>query len=165
MGDLIRVDLLVTQILGFLIVLWVLRKYAWGPILNMLEERRSKIAHDVDSARKLREEAETLKAEYEQHLRTIETQTRQRMQEAIQEGQKVAEEIRAKAHAEARQIAEKAKSELDQEVKKARVELRKDMVTLSLGAAERLLQRSIDGDEQRRLVDSFLDELQEQEAR
>jgi F-type H+-transporting ATPase subunit b len=84
----LRFDVLVTQILGFLIVLWVLRRYAWGPVLGMLEERRLRIANEVAGAERLRQEAMALKAEYESQLRTIEVQARERIQKAVIEGRK-----------------------------------------------------------------------------
>jgi len=161
--ELINPAIFVTQAIGFLIVLWVLRRYAWGPVLGMLEERRARIAKDVSDAEKARQDAERLKADYEQQLQTIETQARQRIQEAVAEGQKVAEEIRHTAQGEARKITEKAKADLDREYEKARVELRGDMVNLALGAAERLLQEKVDSDEHRKLVDRFLTDLEARE--
>jgi F-type H+-transporting ATPase subunit b len=163
MANLVDIPVLLTQILGFLIVLWVLKRYAWKPVLGLLEERRARIAGEVASATRMREEAERLKAEYEDQLKTIETQSRQRIQEAVKEGQKVAEEIRAKAHGEAQRITEKAKADLELEYKKARTRLREEMVTLALGAAERLLQERMDDQEHRKLVDKFLTELQERQ--
>lgn len=162
--ELIRLDILVTQIIGFLIVLWVLKRYAWRPVLGMLEARRTRIANDVAQAEKLREHAQQIKAEYEEQLKGIEAQARQRIQQAVAEGQKVAEKIRNEAHRDARAMAEKAKEDLALEYKKARAQLREEMVALTLGAAERLLQERMDADEHRRLVDKFLDELQKQEA-
>ncbi len=164
MASLVNLPVLVTQIIGFLIVLWVLKRYAWRPVLGMLEERRAKIASEVASAHQLREQAEKLKAEYEEQLKQIEAQARQRLQAAVAEGQQVADEIKASAHAEARNITEKAKADLALEVKKARAELRSEIVALALGAAERLLQEKLDGDEHRRLVDRFLSDLQNQES-
>ena len=134
--NLIRLDIFITQIIGFLIVVWVLKRYAWGPVLGMLEERRARIAKDVSDAENLRQDAERLKADYESQLQTIETQARQRLQEAAAEGQKVAEEIRHSALDEARKITAKAKADLDREYQKARVELRGEMVNLALGASE-----------------------------
>jgi F-type H+-transporting ATPase subunit b len=160
MEQLIDPKILVTQVIGFLIVLWVLKRYAWKPVLGLLEERRARIANDVASAEKLRHEAERIKAEYEEQLKGIEVQARQRIQAAVAEGQKVAEEIRTNAHREARAITEKAKADLEMEYKKARAELREEMVAMSLGAAERLLQERMDAPEHRKLVDRFLDELQ-----
>lgn len=163
MGELIRFDILVTQIIGFLIVLWVLRRYAWGPVMGMLEERRARIANDVATAEKLKAEAEKLRLEYEEQLKTIEAQARQRIQEAVAEGQKVADEIRATAHEEARATVAKATADLELEYKKARASLRGDMVTMALGAAEHLMQERLDGDTHKNLVDRFLTDLQTQE--
>ena len=163
MEGLIRPDVVLTQILGFLIVLWVLRRYAWGPVMNMLEERRARVAKDVSDAEALRREAEALKADYARQLETIEAQARQRIQEAVAEGQQVAEEIRAAAHDEAKRFTEKAVADLELEYKKAHAALRQDMVGLALGAAERLMQEKLDAAEHRRLIDRFLDELSAEE--
>jgi F-type H+-transporting ATPase subunit b len=161
--ELVRIDIIVTQIIGFLIVLWVLKRYAWGPVLGMLEERRSKISRDVADAEKLHREAESLKAEYARQLETIEAQARVRIQEAVAEGQRMAEEIRAEAQAETRRLAERAKAELELEYKKARSALRGDMVGLALGAAEKLMGEQLGTEEHRRLVDRFLTELEAKE--
>jgi len=163
MEEILNVRILGTQILGFLIVLWVLRKVAWKPVLEMLESRRRKIAGDVDSAKKLREDAEKLKAEYEEHLRSIDAESRKRIQQAVQEGQKVADEIRARGEAERRKAAAEAKEEMALEYKKARASLRDDMVRLSLGAARELLRKELNEAEHRRLVDEFLSDLSRQE--
>ena len=156
----LRIDVLVTQIIGFLIVLWVLRRYAWGPVLGMLEARRARIAGEVAASERLHREAEALKAEYEAQLRTIEAQARDRIQKAVADGQKVAEEIRAQAHAEARAIGEKGRASLELDVKKARVELREEIVAMALGAAERLLRERLDAREHGKIVERFLDELE-----
>lgn len=162
---LIQLPMLITQILGFLILLWVLRKFLWGPMLGMLEARRQKVATDIHDAEKLKQDAERLKAEYEEQLRTIEAQARERIQQAVAEGQKVADEMRAHAREEAQAITAKAKADLDMEYKKARAQLRNDVVGLTLGATERLLGETVDDDRHRKLVDRFLDELQTREAR
>lgn len=160
-----RLDILITQMIGFLIVFWVLRRYAWGPLMAMLEERRMRIASEVQTTEKLRREAEELKAEFENQLKGIEAQARQRIQEAVAEGRQVAEEIKATAHQEAQDIIQKAKAGVEMEYKKARVELRAEIVNTALGAAERLLEKSLDTEEHRKMVDRFLSDLQKQEAK
>lgn len=159
MGDLINVKILVTQILGFLVLLWVLRAVAWKPILGALEARRARIVKDVTSAEQLRKDAEDLKRQYEEELRTIEQQARERIQLAVAEGQKVAEEIRAEAREEAQRIREKTKADIAMEYDKARATLHGEVVKMAIGAAEKLIQEELDGDRQRKLVDRFLNEL------
>jgi F-type H+-transporting ATPase subunit b len=161
----LRLDILITQMIGFLIVFWILKRYAWGPVLGMLEERRARIANEVSASEKLRREAEELKADYEKQLKGIEAQARQRIQEAVSEGQKVAEEIRATAHREADAITRKAKASVEMEYKKARVELRSEIVDAALGAAEQLLRETLDTEKHRKIVDRFLSELQAEEAK
>jgi len=156
----LRLDVLVTQIIGFLIVLWILKRYAWKPVLGMLEARRTRIAEEIAASERLRKEADALKTEVENELRAIESQARQRIQEAVAEGQKVAEEIRAAAQRDARLTAERAQANLEMEIKKARVTLRNDVVSMALGAAERLLEERLDAKEQGRIVERFLDNLE-----
>jgi F-type H+-transporting ATPase subunit b len=160
----IRFDILITQMFGFLIVFWVLKRYAWGPLLAMLEERRVRIAGEVATTERLRREAEELKTEFENQLKHIEAQARQRIQEAVAEGQEVAEEIKAAAHREAQVITQKAKASVEMEYKKARVALRAEIVNTALGAAGQLLEKSLDTAEHRRMVDRFLTELEKQKA-
>ena len=74
--NLIDIRMVGTQILGFLIMLWVLRRYAWGPVTGMLETRRARIAGEFEKAKQGLAEADALKAKYEQDLRTIEAQGR-----------------------------------------------------------------------------------------
>src|SRR5262249_13453574 len=92
-----------TQIVGFLLVLWILGKYAWPPVLGFIEERRKKIAADLEHARVENERAMKLRAEYEQELKTIDAKARARIQEAVGEGQRVASEIKAGAQKEGTQ--------------------------------------------------------------
>src|SRR5262245_57299828 len=101
MGNLIDIRQVLTQILGFLILLCGLRKFGWGPVLGMLEARRAKIAGEFDLAARKQAEGEQLKAQYQQELRSIDTQARQKIQEAIAEGQRVSGEIKTQAQLEA----------------------------------------------------------------
>src|SRR6267142_6889805 len=103
MNGLIDVRQVATQILGFLLLLWGLRKWAWGPVLGLLEARRQKIAGAFDEAERRKAEALELKAKYEQDLRGIEAQARQRIQQAVTEAQKVAAEIKSQAQSDAQQ--------------------------------------------------------------
>ncbi|NNF07544.1 MAG: F0F1 ATP synthase subunit B [Candidatus Eisenbacteria bacterium] len=155
----IQLDVLVTQIIGFIIVLMVLRKFAWGPILQNLDARRERIKNDVDAAEQLKHDAETLKLKYEEEMKSIEAQARERIQLAVSEGQKVAEEIRAEARAEAQQLREKTKADIEMEYKKAQASLHQDVVQMALGAAGHLVGESLDDDGHRKLVDKFLAEL------
>src|SRR5439155_22334185 len=119
MGNLIDIRQVVTQILGFLILLWGLKRFAWGPVLRMLEARRQKIAGEFDTAARKQAEADQLKSRYEQELRNIDAQARHKIQEAIAEGQKVSAEIKTQANREAVDRFTRATEEIAREREKA----------------------------------------------
>ena len=149
----------ITQILGFLILVWVLRQFAWGPLLGMLEARRQKIAGEFQEADRLKAEAQELRVRYEQELRTIEAQARHRIQEAMAEGQKVAAEIRAQAQGEAAARVQRAEDEIAREREKAKEILKEQIISLSLRSAEKILRQKLDDSSQRRLAGEFIDEV------
>jgi F-type H+-transporting ATPase subunit b len=155
----IQLGVIVTQILGFLIVLFVLRKYAWGPVLGLLEARREKIRQSFEDIEAQKAEIAKLKAQYEAELKTIEAQARQRMNEAVTEGQKLAADIEASARERSRQELEKLKGDVEREYQGARVRFKEEMVTIALGAAERMVRDSLDRQKQSKLVEDFLTDL------
>ena len=100
-------DIFITHTIGFLITLFILWKYAWGPLLGLLEERRNKIKDEFQKIDDDRAGVDKLTAEYESKLRDIESERRAKLTEAINEGKKVAEEIKSKAQSDAKAEAEK----------------------------------------------------------
>ena len=161
MGNLIDIKQVLTQIVGFLIFLFLIRRFAWGPVLEMLEARRAKISGDLADAERKKQEAAELKARLEQELRGIDQQARQRIQEAVTEGQRIATEIRADAQAQARARLDRAEAEIEGERAKAQKSLHEDMARLAVGGAERILRKKLDETEQRRLIGEFIAEAGE----
>ena len=148
-----------TQILGFLLLLWGLSKWAWGPLTAQLEVRRQKIAGEFAEAEKRQKSADALKAKLEQDLRGIEAQARARLQESVAEGQKVAAEIRAQAQKEAQDRLAKADDEMMREREKAKEILKEQVISLSLATAEKILKTKLDEPAQRKLAGQFIDEV------
>ena len=159
MNGLIDIKQVATQILGFLLLLWGLRRWAWGPVLEMLETRRRKIAGEFEEAERRKAEALELKARYEQDLRGIEAQARERIQQAVLEGQKVAAEIRSQAQSEAQQRIARAQEEIVHERDRAKEALKEQIVSLAMHAAEKILRRNLDDPSQRKLASDFIDEV------
>jgi F-type H+-transporting ATPase subunit b len=157
--NLIDVRQVLTQILGFLLMVWILRRYAWGPLLGMLEARRQKIAGEFKEAERLKAEAVELKARYDAELKTIEAQARQRITEAVAEGQRVAGEIRAQAQTDAAARLENAADEIMREREKAKEVLKEQVISLSLRTAEKILRQKLDDASQRKLAGEFIDEV------
>ena len=161
MGSLIDIKQVLTQIVGFLIFLFLIRKFAWGPVLQTLEDRKAKIAGDLADAERKKGEAAELRAKLEAELRNIDQQARVKIQEAAAEGQKLAAEIKADAQAEARARLDRADAEIVSERAKAQKSLHEDMARLAVGGAERILRKKLDETEQRRLIGEFIAEAGE----
>lgn len=157
--NLIDIRQVLTQVLGFLIMVWLLRRFAWKPVLGLLEARRKKIADEFDEAERRKAEAADLKARYELELRGIEAQARQRLQEAMAEGQKLAAELKSQAQADASQRMQQAADEIAREREKAKEILKEQMVALSVRAAEKILRQKLDDQGQRKLAGEFIDQV------
>jgi len=150
---------LLTTALGFLFFVWILAKFAWGPILNLLDERRGKIDGDYTAAEKNLAEAEQLKGEFELKLADIKTIQREMVQEAVKKGEGIADGIEKKARTHADETRQKAAQDIDLEAQKAQIQLRDDVVGMAIGAAEKVISERLDDDLHRKLITDYIDNL------
>lgn len=157
--NLIDIRLVATQILGFLVLVWALRKWAWGPVLAGLEARRQKIAGEFAEAARRQSAADATREKFEAELRGIEAVRRQSIQEGVAEGQKVAAEIRTQAQKEAQDRLHRAEEEVAREREKAKELLKEQVIALSLRTAEKILRQKLDDPAQRKLAGEFIDEV------
>ena len=149
-----------THLVSFLIALWLLKKFAWGPIMNLLDERRDKIATEFQEIEKGKEDVESLKGDYESRLNEIDNERRAAIVKAVEEGKAMAADIKATAQNDARELTEKTKQDLEREVAKAKVQLRSDMVTMTIAAAEKVIREKLDDARHRELIDRFIADLE-----
>ncbi len=161
-GDIIA--LLLTNIVAFLIFFWVLRKYAWGPLLAMLDARREKIRSDFNAAEKELKDAEALRASFDAKIAEIKSMEREKMQEAVKRGELIAGELEESARDKAGQFLERAEGELEREVRTARLQLREKTVDMAIAAAEKIIQEELDDQKHRKLVEDFITRLGESRA-
>lgn len=150
---------LLTTVVGFLLLVWIMRKFAWGPILDLLDQRREKIDSDYKAAERELGSAEALKADFETKLSEIKVIERERVQEAVKKGEQLADGIVTKARAEVDQSKAKSLADLEMEARKAQKQLRDDVVDLAIGAAEKLIGERLDDDKHRQLIQRYIDEL------
>ena len=154
-----KIPQLITQVIGFLIFVWILRKYAWGPILDMLDQRRGKIDGDYEAAEKNLAEAEELRGEFELKLADIKVIEREKVQESVKRGEEMADGIVAKARTQADEAKAKAGQDIELETHKAQLELRDSVVSMAIGAAEKVIGERLDGDLHRKLIQEYIDNL------
>ena len=154
----LEIQQILTQALGFLILLFILKKIAWKPLLSLLDERREKITSEFQTIDRTKSELLRLEQDYKARLADIDALARQRIQEAVSEGQRISVEIQEKAREESKNILNKAKENIELEVAKARVELRNQVATLAIKAAEKLIKVELTEERHKRLVTEFIDE-------
>jgi F-type H+-transporting ATPase subunit b len=150
---------LLTQVLGFLIVLWLLRKYAWGKLLAFTEKRRETIANEFVTIDKAKADADALRRRYEGELAGIENARRVRIQEAAHEASQLASQIREDARREVVDLRVKANQDIAMEMEKANAAFRDQMVNSVIAATDKLIRLRLDDAQHRRLIDQFLDEV------
>ncbi|MFO7257041.1 MAG: F0F1 ATP synthase subunit B [Bacteroidota bacterium] len=154
------IGLIFWQALVFLLLVVLLRKMAWKPILNSLKERDQSIQEALETAEKARQEMATLKADNEILLK----QAREERDKILRESREVANRIKEEAQLEARSQADKiiaeARAAIDIEKQAALREVKIQVATFALEIAERLLKKNLSSDEaQKKLVKEYLEDL------
>ena len=143
-------------LLTFLIVLFILKKFALGRIAGLLDERRNAIQSNIDNAEKLRLEAEGVLQEYRQQL----SAARQESSEILERARKAAEEQKKQLHDELAAERERgilqAQAAIQAETRQSLDRIKREIAELTVAATERLLARRLDEAEQRRLIDEAL---------
>jgi F-type H+-transporting ATPase subunit b len=157
----INYTVLIVQLVTFLVAVFILWKFFWGPFIQFLDGRKNGIKQDLDNAQKTREEAEKLANQYKQSLDKIEEETRKLVDKALAEGTKSKNEILALAHEQANKMLENAKIQLEEEKNKAKDELRSQAASLSIQIAEKILKQTIDKNVQERLLKEFSKEMKQ----
>jgi F-type H+-transporting ATPase subunit b len=147
------------QIISFLILVWVLAKFAWKPLMGMMEKRRLFIQENLAQAEAERQEAERIRQEYQEEMRNA----RQEAQAVIEKATKTSEQRAAEIVDEARRETEKLKksalAEIEREREKAVAEVKAQVADLSIAVAEKLLRAKLDLSGQAELVDQFIQEI------
>ena len=154
------VQQIISQALSFLILLWILRRFAWKPLLDVLDARRARIAQEFHQAAQTKAELARLQEDYGRRLAMIEDEARAKIQQAVLEGKRIATEMQEQARAQGYELLAKSKETVELELAKAKVTLRDQLAALTVGAVERILREKLDAEKDKRLVTAVLDELE-----
>ncbi|WP_235334126.1 F0F1 ATP synthase subunit B [Pelosinus fermentans] len=153
---------LLAQIVNFLLLVVILAKFAYKPLMQGLADRQQKIADAIDTAERDRREAEQLKLEYKQHL----VEARAKAQAIVETAEKLAEEnkeeILKSARAESAHILQKAQEEVMRERELALAQLRSEVVAMSMAAATKIVKEKMDTELNASIVSDFIEKLDEQ---
>ncbi len=143
-------------ILNFLILLALLRAVAWKPILKALEARETSINDALNRAETAKQEADRVLAENQKTLQKADEEAQRVLRESREYAARIQSEASQKAMEESRRMVELAQQEIGLSKQQALNELRTEVATLAVGAAEKILNESLDTDRQNRLVDNYL---------
>lgn len=148
---------LIAQIVNFVLLLLILRAFLYKPVLNMLENRKQRIAEGLQAAEVARRQAEVERASLEQQLDLERRQAMERIAAASKRGETLAVEIEANARQEAHQIIAEAREEATRERNRIIAEAQDEIADLALLAAEKVIGRELANREaQRAFVKEFL---------
>lgn len=146
----------VFAIIAFLILYLLLNKYAFGPLVDIMEKRRQLIAEQVGSADKNRQEAEKLVSEQKEAFQEARKEAYDLIEEARNTSNKQAETIISQAKEEASRLKEDALRAIDIEKNKAVAELRGEVGALSVKIASKIVEKEVDAAAQQGIVDQYL---------
>ncbi len=144
----------------FIVVLVVLKKMAWGPILTGLQDRENKIKGDLESAEKAANDAQSTLKDYEAKLAAAQEEARQIIEESRVDAQRVAAQLKDQTQSEITQMKDKATREITAAKEQALTELYTQAATMSTQIAGRILKRELNAADQQAIVDESLAQLQ-----
>jgi F-type H+-transporting ATPase subunit b len=151
--------LMIWTVVCFLITLFVLKRYAFGPIQKLIDERRERIRQSIEEADHAREEARKL---LEEHRKLI-GQAKTEAEQILVEGRKVADanerRMREETEADRQRRLEDTRKQIEAETRRALEQIREEVAELSLVAAEKVTRKSLDDADHRRLIEEAVGEL------
>jgi F-type H+-transporting ATPase subunit b len=160
-GGLIDVvpGLMIWTVITFAIVLFVLRRVAFGRIQALIDERRDRIRQALDEADKAREEARQLRELTQQEREEAKGERERILEESRKQGQQQFQQAREQAAKDLERRLEENRKAIDAENVKLREAIRRDVVELTLLASEKVTGKVLDSDDQRRLIDETIEEI------
>jgi F-type H+-transporting ATPase subunit b len=151
--------LMIWTIIAFAITFFVLRRYAFGPIQKLIDQRRDYIRDSIQQADNAREEARTLLEEHRRLVGQAKTEAEGILAEARKISDSQRERMRTEIEDDRQRRLEETTRQIEQATQQALGEIRREVASLSLIAAEKITRKSLTDDDQRRLIDEALSEI------
>ena len=162
-------DLTISTIIGdfiliagsFLLLIFLVKKYAWGNITSVLDERAEKISSDIDGAEEARKKAEELASKREAELAGSRTEAKTIIENSKETAEKSKADILAEAKLEAGRLKEKANQEIAQNKAEALQSVKGDVADLTISLAGKIISQNLDSQAHKELIDQYIDQLGE----
>lgn len=161
LNPLVRVvpGLMIWTLLAFVVALLVLRKYAWPQITRVLDQRQHQIEESIDAADRTRKEADELLAEYRQRLTDARAQADEIVAKAERAGEVAEREGLDAAKVKREELLAQTRSDIEAETRRAIQEIRREVADLTVQATEKVTRKTLTPEDQKRLVEEALSEL------
>lgn len=148
---------IVAQVVNFIILLWVLAKFAYKPLLKAMEDRRLRIIKDMDVAEQTRLDAEALKKEYSEQLANARKEASGILDKANKIAQNTHDEMLEQVQKEKEEMIASAREKIEQEKQKALADVRAEVIALSTQIASKVIEQKLNGPEDQALVAKITD--------
>ncbi len=153
---------LIAQIINFLILVFILKKFAFGRIFQAMSDRQARIANSLETAERERAAAEELKREYQEQLAQARTQAQAIVEKATKLAEQAKDDIMKEARAEHARLLKEAQDEIARERERAVADIRNEVVALSIAAASKIIAQNLDNEANAKLVSDFINKLDTQ---
>jgi F-type H+-transporting ATPase subunit b len=147
---------LIYALLSFAVLFFVLSKFAFPPIVKMLEKREATIRESIERSEETRVEAERLLEDYKKQLAEARSEAAQIIEQARKLGDDAKKKIEATARDEATALLARAREEIEAEKQKALIELTAKVADISIGAASRVVEKSLSKEDHLKLIDDYV---------
>jgi F-type H+-transporting ATPase subunit b len=151
---------LIAQLVIFLVMLGILYRVAWGPLLRILNERRARIAQGVEATQRALQELEAAEKERQAKLEEARREAQAMLDRITKQAEDLRKELEAKAREQAEALIAKARAEIQQERQKAVQDLRSQVADLAVMAAGRIIGESLDARKHRELIERAIEEAE-----
>ncbi len=148
-------------IVNFMVIVAILYKFFYNPVLSFIDNRRDEIAHNIADSENGRAEAQKLLSDYQAQLLATRQEAQQIIDKAIKSGEESRQALLAQSRTESAVLLENARREIQRERDDALQALRQEVVSLSVMAASKILGRTVTEEDNAHIVNQFLDEVGE----
>lgn len=155
---------LVAQIVNFLILVLVLAKFAYKPLLKAMADRQARVAADLASAEKERLAAEQLRQEYQQQMQDARVQAQAVIDKAVKTAEQMKQDILEEARAEHARMLKSAQMEITRQTDAAMAGIRNEVVALTVAAATKIIEKEMNSEINEKLVADFIEKLDKEKV-
>lgn len=150
---------MIAQVVNFLILVLVLAKFAYKPLLKAMADRQARIAGDLAAAEKERQAAEQLKRDYQQQMQEARAQAQAVIDKAVKTAEQMKQEILDEARAEHARMLKNAQLEITRQTDAAMAGIRGEVVAMTVAAAAKIIEKEMDSATNEKLVTDFIEKL------